>query len=387
VERAIDAFGQRCVGLYNDPTTDVVHDAKEIDAFEQEAAAVAASKGLRYQPDNGVAKDMGARLYAMKARLDMGRRVSAINAVIESMAAGPGRKMLILSTHRLGKFVGAEFYYAIGHETLPADAQADFDNSREIAEIAANANASGVTLYPLFPAGLHEQSADPAAPDITRPVLSNEMLALDELAQRTGGISEFGTLDIAKMLPQVADDASQYYSLAYRVTTHREDAVRKVVVRPKNPALRVRARSEYVAKSDDRRMRDRVRAALGQSLPPADFEISATLGAVRRQAGREIVPLTIRIPGSGLTPAPNGPKYVGAFSVYVASGAEDGLTSEITRKTQNFEIPKEDLERMQASHFTYELELVVNRAASHVGVGVMDEVSKSFGVTQIAIRR
>jgi VWFA-related protein len=388
IEHAIDDFGKRCTGLYNDPTRDVVREAKEAKDFDNAAASAAAAKGFRYAAaENSDAGRIAARLYSMKALLDMRRRVAAIDSAIESMAAAKGRKMLILSSHRLGRFVGAEFYYAIGEAFLPPDARADFDNSAEINRIAENANAAGVTLYPLYPAGLDERSADPEAPDVTRPVLANEMLALDELAERTGGISGWGASDIAKMLPQIADDASQYYSLAYRVSSRHDDAVRKVVVRPKNAAFRVRARSEYVEKSDDRRMRDRVIAALNASTPPADFEISASVGGIRNSSGKEIVPLTITIPTSGLTPVPNESKYVGAFSVYVASGTDDGLTSDITRQTQKFEISQADLARMQTSHFTYDLELVVNRAASHVGVGVIDEVSKSFGVVQLLIRR
>ena len=67
------------------------------------------------------------------------------------------------------------------------------------------------------------------------------------------------------------------------------------------------------------------------------------------------------------------------------TGSEKGEVSDVTRRTQPFEIPAADLERALTGHFTYELDVVVNKGADHVAIGVIDEVSKTFGVKRIAL--
>lgn len=387
VAAILEEFRKTCTGPYHDPTIPAVLSAQAVSGFDTVVEARGTPRG-----GSGAARAVGAswaddtKMYAMGEHLAMKRRIAAINSAIDSMAAGTGRKLLILSPHRLGRYSGAEFYYAVGFDRVPPDAAAEFDNSPELEGIAANANSAGVTIYPFYAPGVDETSADPAAPDIAAEIMANEMIGLEDLARSTGGLTSWGPKNVAMLLPQVAEDASQYYSLAYNVKTRREDAVRKVTVRTKNATLKVRSRTEYVEKSDDTRMRERVIAAAHQATQEPDFHVSAELGRMRRNGRRWVIPVEIAIPGSGLTPVPSESKYVGAFSVYIASATNEGDVGKVTHQTQRFEFPAADVARVKASHFTYEIELVVDDAARHVAVGVLDEVSKSFGVAHVPIK-
>lgn len=393
VSAALDQFGRRCTGVYYDPAVTVQQDANAIKAFESDAAAFGAKAKLapKAVSDESVG-EVEAKLAASQAHLEMKRRVAAINTVIESMAAHEGRKILVLSPHRLGQYAGAEFYYSLGFSVLPPNAKRDFDDSALIRSISRNANAAGVTVYPLFAPGMDEvavqalgANATPA-PDRVN-LLANEMQALSEIAEQTGGIAQWGTVNIAGMLPQVAADATQYYSLAYRTTGGHEDRASNVMVKTKNASLEVRSRREFVEKSEDSHMRDRVVAALSTPPLPTDLAISASTSALKRDGRREIVPLSVTIPVAAIAVVPDGSKFAGAFSVYVVTGADDGAISDITRQTQKFELTEAETTQMKAGHFTYNLDLLVTKASTHLAVGVIDEVSKSYGLVGLPINR
>src|SRR6185295_13582066 len=107
--------------------------------------------------------------------VEMNHRVAAINAVLHGLAGVEGKKTLLLATRRLGEFAGAEYYYMAGvaNGILPPGERDALDNRDQIKGLIANANAAGVTVYPVYPSGLDERSSDPAVPDITPSVLMN----------------------------------------------------------------------------------------------------------------------------------------------------------------------------------------------------------------------
>jgi VWFA-related protein len=390
VEAELDELAKGYVGPVRERIASAAFLARERAAFEAGAAAAAAAKGVqrpRGQDSNVAAADM-ARSYALEARLEMGRRVATINSLINGMAGIEGRKLLLLATHRLGEFTGAEYYYAVGvrDNLIPPQERDELDNKRAVRDLIANANASGVTVYPVYPTGLDHEPADPNMPNVAVPVLANEMAMLTEIAQKTGGLTSYGTTDSAKLLPRIAEDVSDYYSLAYRATTDRKDRARDVVVRTKNRDYKVRTRNQFVEKSDDSRMRDRVMAVLHDVRTPMLFRINTELGEGKKTSRKTWTrPLKVRIPINAMTMIPQDSKHQGAFSVYIVTGGKLGDVSEVTRKTQPFEIAEKDVQRAMASYFTFEFDVLVNEGTRQVAVGVLDEVSKTYGLGVIPI--
>jgi VWFA-related protein len=389
VERELDAIGRECTGPLDDKAAPVNAEMQNLIAFEQAGAAMAAAHGMpRSSTDPATMVTFAARSSALRARVEMNRRVAAINAVLHGLAGVEGKKTLLLATRRLGEFSGAEFYYMAGvaNGILPPGERDALDNRDQIKGLIANANAAGVTVYPVYPSGLDERSADPSVPDVTPSVLMNETAMLEQIAQKTGGLTSYGTADIVKLLPAVADDATDYYSLAYRVTTHHEDSSRDIVVKTKNPSLRVRARREFVEKSDDSLMHDRIVAALYDEWRDSPMKLTATLGEPKGSGrNRRTAPLKVLIPIGALTLLPQHDKHAGAFTVYLISGGKLGEVSDVTRQTQTFEVPAADLQRAMASHFTYQFDLTVRDGTQSVAVGVLDEVSKTYGITSVRV--
>ena len=412
VASALDRFADT-LGAHIDRNAAVARDVREMMRFEQQGSAMAAGKGMKRPETSGetIATNV-ARSEAMRSGLEMRRRISAINAAVNALAGVEGKKAMVVAAHRLGSYSGAEFFFtsaeiirdavqkglldetkvsrfflAMGSSVVvPGEGDA-FDNRKPFRELIANANAAGVSLYPIFPAGLDSTPIDPDTPDVTRALLVNEMGMREEIAKETGGLTTYGTVNFVKMLPEIAGDMANYYSLAYRVPASGTDGARDLVVRVKDSKLQVRARTQFVEKSDESRMKDRVVAALYGMSDESPIAIAATLGESKdaRGLGRESVPLSIQVPISALTLVPQDGIHRGAFSVFVMTGSEKGEVSDITRRTQPFDVPAADLERALTGHFTYELEVVVNKGADHVAIGVLDEVSKTFGVTRLAL--
>ncbi len=303
------------------------------------------------------------------------RKVQAINAVINGMAAAEGKKILLLVTHRLGDIAGREFFIQAGQ---PMPDQRLKNETRELVDsIGRNANAAAVTIYPVYSTGLPNRYNRSGSDYL---VLMNEMLSLKRIAEETGGLEASGTTELAGVVRQLHDDVSDYYSLAYHIDSSRADQERKLEVKTKDPRYSVRARRNVVEKSDQTRMKDRLLMALFRSSTESMFPILAQLGESKTAK----TPLRIRIPIRELTTVPEKDVQAGAFSVFVAAGDTGLRTSDVQQQTQRFEIPAKDLARARTSYFTYEMDVVLARKTDRVVVGVLDEVSKAYAVMNVS---
>lgn len=380
IDEALDSAARHFVGVEIDDdrlARDLVDEAKQ---FEDEAAAMAASKGLTYaRIEDGT--EATKALIRTRAMADMHARVTAISAAVSSMAGVDGKKVLLLVPRTLGELVG------VPNEDVRVDALDKFKwgTERLMKPVLENANASGVTIYPLYAprirSGLPDASSD-AAPDPTRESLRwlNETFSFEKIAEKTGGLFAMSPVEAVKLLPRIEEDVTDYYSLAFRGEGAKGDRVRDIVVKTKNPNLVVRSRRQYVEKSDATRMRDRVAAAL-TLMPAHGFDITAKTGQIVKSRSRETVPVSIRIPIRSLDVIPDGARHAGAFSVFIAAGSSEGALSEIVQKTQPFQL--EDMQKARDGYFTYSLDVVVEKKMDRLAVGVLDEVSKEFALLRV----
>lgn len=394
LDRALDAIQVQNTGATHDEYGQARTAAQDVEDFEleaqdfaQEAGAAEATIAVMQQGADDM-KGMAGRTDALRARADLELKVRTINAVMRSMAGFDGKRVLLLATHRLSKIAGAEFYWANGVvESLDGLDRMELDTSSTIRSLHETANANGVTIYPMFPEGLGSSSAPVTSAGRFQPggssafeyfIQDNEVPVLKELAARTGGKPAWGSNETVDLLNSVRDDFETYYSLAYRTTPRSKDKARAVEVRLKDPRLRVRSRRAVIEKSDVTRMEDHVLASLFRTDAGATLPFSVKVGTPRGKKLR--IPVTIRVPISALTILPNGPNQSGGFSVYVAWGAKIGGISEATHERQLFHIPNHDVARAKKSFFTYDFEIAADRRTERISVGVVDEVSREYGV-------
>ena len=407
LEAVLDDLAEESVGVRLDPYSEARRRSIELALLAQSIADVAGARGAPALAGGsaGAASQFDARGNAWMAMLEQRAKIRGINALMNGISGSGGKKALLLATRRLGDFAGAEYFFATGSGEVPFDRRTELDMRSELNSMTETANANGVTIYPLYFEGLgNEQGADasisPAGIQGTSPtgilpanfdylVLNNETGALSTLAERTGGLMAWGSKNIVNLIPHVQDDFDSYYSLGYRTQTRREDRARKIVVKAKNPAYTVRARRQFVEKSDTTKMKERLIASLFRETGEWPiFDIKAELGAPKQvKKDRRSFPLTITIPVESLTTLEQNGQQAGAFSVFVVPGKVLGAIGEVTQKTQSYTIKPEDLEKTKLGVFTYELEVLVDPATQKLAIAVYDEVSRDYGLVQLEVPR
>lgn len=301
-------------------------------------------------------------------------KTDELKALMRSMSDVDGRKIVILATNDFGVYPTAS---SVHTSSTPNVSRGHLETEKYRDALARTANQHGITIYPVYPVGLEWTPNASAEENRDFDVLVNQTRALDELAKETGGLMASGTSDIVSLLPSVIEDLNRYYSIAYRTPDTGTTRARDISVRARNRNYIVRARREYVEKTDVTRMQDRVVANLYRSDHKGTIPVHVDLGKVDK-AGRNrwSVPVQVTIPVAALSVDPEGK---GSFSVFVATGGVIGIMSDVDQRTKSYTTA----EFTGREHITYELTLTFNGATNMVSVGVMDNGSKDFGLKTI----
>lgn len=393
LEEALEKVEAESTGPADDLTAALRRQAALEEALQADVLAAG------YTVDAGASEEFAARAEAVFEMFRVRQKTETLKSFMKSMAGIEGKKIMILAMHRFGVYAGAEFFDG----AVPMRYQGELDTRAYREQLTKLANANGITLYPVHPEGMTwtprtdamevranvfaiNSDADLARSARDNNILMNETGALTELAGRTGGLMHYGSRNIVDLLPQIADDLESYYSLAYRATGSGKDDVRRVSVKAKNPAYEVRARRQFVDKTDAERMGDRVIANLFQPQETTKIPLDIELGTITKKGAHHwLVPLKVRVPISELTTidGPDGPS--GQFSVFLATGGVLGVIAGVNQHKQPFSIAPTELERARRSYFTYETTLEVDDMTRHISVGVLDELSREFALERITI--
>jgi VWFA-related protein len=226
------------------------------------------------------------------------------------------------------------------------------DTGPEFTALANTANAYGITIHGLHPAGARTKTVGPETDPILFPRRTDptamarqysrtfdEAGGLNLLAVTTGGVSGAGRQS-GELLKRAAEELDIYYSLGYSLSPGQEDKARRVKVVTKNGKYRVRSRDSVVRLSEAARLRDRIATNLyfPRSTDPQSPAFTARVVRVEPEGRllRAAVELSIRSGDLFLLPNGNGPKKKGSFSVFVAGGRELGDASDVTELRQDF---------------------------------------------------
>jgi VWFA-related protein len=169
------------------------------------------------------------------------RQISAsLRALTESLAAMPGRKVVILVTEALGgtkpdETIGLNAYAVTDYRGgAMTPAENDFH-----AAIAA-ATRGNVTIYPIDPRGL-----DPDGGGLHSMEIRADLAALADV---TGGFSLANSNSFETAFARIVRENSSHYTIGFASEyTRRDGRFVTVDVRVRRPGLEVRARNGYVA--------------------------------------------------------------------------------------------------------------------------------------------
>jgi VWFA-related protein len=332
-------------------------------------------------------------LAAQQALFEMKAKTAALKGLSATLGGMEGRKILVFVSHRFSRYAGMEFL--LPKRATAEDAAAllikEFDTKPLLDEVARAANANGVTLYSLFPAGMDEplvSAADHLAdnPGVRgdplggreRFALQNEMEALSFVADKTGGVAAVGGGNVAKFVDRVSSDLDSWYSLGYLSPGNVGNSV-PVKVRVKGRKLNVRVRGSQIEKTPEEQMRDRVLAHLFRPDERARIPITVAAKVSPSAKDRFRIALEIQIPIASLVLLPTAKGESGTISVFVASVSPKGDFSEVNRQRRLFDIPAADLETAKTGHYTYTLDVETAAPEARVCVGVWDEIGNEAG--------
>ena len=348
---------------------------------------------------------------ARRAMVDIRRKANAMSSLINTLAGAPGKRVLLTATRRFSQYAGAEFFI---DEMTPSQRD-EFDTFKLRKEVWDSANAAGVTIYPIFPEGADQvvfaNVEEPARRDaimipnrglvrrdndrwqedakkLARSGLTamNETAAIDEVARQTGGVAGWGRTDIVRLMEAIRNDVTSYYSIGFRAG-EASGKPRRITITTRNPSYRVRARREYVPKSDSMRMKERVRTGLYAGVEKSTLPFEVTVGKISRVRRRYHIPLQIRVPVKALTAIPAGNSHGGSFSIYAVAGGMLGVMSDVTEKSQPFSIKASDVEKAEKAVVAYDLEVISDARADRISVGVLDDTSREWGVVAVRLAK
>ncbi len=336
-----------------------------------------------------------ARTYASSVHHDLRQSVASINGLVTTLAGVEGKKVLVLTSEGFPIQPGREMFQYIDEIARSKNWSfsssllegMSFNSTSLIESVARTANANGVTIYTIHAGGLqggNEMSAENARmtpANVSQAALTNTTESMRLIADMTGGTSTTQTNNFASAFQRIKSDLESYYSLGYRAGTERVDRQRYLQAKTTNKQYIARSRQTFVEKSTFAEMSDRVIANLLYRTRTNDMKILMKMGTPRpADDGLFNIPVEIHIPMESLTLLAQGEtENIGGFDIYVAVANKDNDLSDVSRKSHQLRVTRDEMKTIAGKYYTYTLELLMERGLNRVSVGLVDQVSNSSG--------
>ena len=315
-----------------------------------------------------------------------------LRALISRLAGVSGKKILFVISDDLPIEADAsrEFNDVRAESMTSAfDSRGD-DSLGMLDAIGRDANAAGVTIYSMQPIGLVTgtsagDSGVGGSEIFATPRLRGTQSAtssLIRLAELTGGSFVTKTNDLAPGLKRIANELSNYYSVAYRSAENQLDQARKVEVRVKGQKLRVRTRQSIVSRAPDTQFAQQLVSNFLFPVSTNDLGISLRANTNSRLGRRRYsVPIDVAIPYANLAFVSENDRYFADISVFIASSDDRGNVSEVRRYDHQIKVRKGDFAGVARKSYIYgiDLDLESRRAKNRITIGVLDQLSKVGG--------
>lgn len=346
--------------------------------------------------------DSSKRFAAERELALMRRKTAAMTRVLSALAQPAGRSIFVYVSEAFPLVAGkraATPRRAVADMSNLGDAmlRATYTTQAMLEAVIKAANANGVSLYALKPDRPWTSPVGSAVDDaqvVNNPaggteaqadniVLQNEIASLSLVAEETGGTFGVGPQAAEEIVERIVRDVGSYYTLAYRAQSDGSDRTRRIEVRAKNPAHRVRSRSAIVEKSDRTRTRDLLVARLFENGPEGDLPFAVTTGTpVAAGKDRVRIPIELSIPAEGLRFEAEGTELAAKFTVLTVTGASLHTTGEISEQSKRITAPAGSTPQ-GAIRFTFPLLHDMKRTT--VAIAVFDENSGLAGTRSIVL--
>jgi VWFA-related protein len=359
----------------------------------------------RIEDSQTVAEAEGyARNYAQSTYNDLQFSVDALKKFLDALAGMPGRKAIVYVSDGLQMIAGQDVFYAVqnkyAEQSTSLTQTLEFDISRRLTEVAAQANANRVTFYTIDAAGLRayesvsaeNQGPGPSSPGMSQMIdsvrISNLQSTLQMLAEKTGGRAIINTNVVMPQLQRIARDFNTYYSLGYTPPHYGDGRYYRIEVKVKDrKGLAVRHREGYRDKSTDARMSDGTLAALNFPFEENPLGVAVEFGQPKpRDDGYFLVPVIVRIPIGKLVLVPREQSEDAKVRLFIAAIDSRGSTSEVQQAPVPISIPKAEVAMAQGKQYVYTVTLLMRGGEQRVAVGVRDDVAAQASFVSRGVR-
>lgn len=316
-------------------------------------------------------------------------KAQALMGLITTMSGMEGRKTLVIASRSFSRRPGAEF------------SGSRIDTTPILDEIAARANAAGVTIHSLYAAAWQSEMPNVSDSRFVNPRIAgssttnrednkrlNELASLDTISSRTGGVLVGTTMESSLFADQVASDLVHWYSIGYPLPAG-SPATSEVSVRVNRPGVTVRTRRDVVDRSPEQRIEDRVLANLFRMDPNARLPIAVSSGEPKKEKKKVwVTTVLVRVPVRHvvLLPGPDG--HRGAVSVFWVVAGPEGDFGEVRRERHEVALTADAAGPGSTTILSWEARIEASDPAARISIGVWDETGgeAGFRVIRPAIR-
>lgn len=321
--------------------------------------------------------------------------LGAIKFVVDGMTQLPGRKSIIL--------VSDGFSLSTIDSDGFGDSSTNLDSFRALVDAA---NRASVVINTLHARGL--QTTGITAADDLGSRTSQEISEIEAerrgndfdsqdglitLAAETGGIAILRQNDLLKGMGKILETQG-YYLLAYEPDEESFDPAKlkfnRIEIKTKRDGVIARYRSGFLGLTDQQAAKrfsdisegDRLAYALFS--PFGENEIELSLNALFRanpKSGAESLSTFLHVPVKDLKLIEKADKnFVAVFELLVMNFGDNGVPSDVMKKTVNFEVPKRDIEKARKQGIVYYFSLPVKKPGPYqMRVAVRDKSTNLIG--------
>jgi VWFA-related protein len=353
--------------------------------------------------------------------------IQQLGQTIDSISAADGKKVVVFIGGELADNPGAEILQRLDAMFEPhlrgkmqvANRDPGRSLSVDLKDLAARANAAGVTMYLIDASDKRGNSSSAGSLAQSQPEMmtaNDTSFAMTHVAALTGGISVPGGKQFQTALDTIERDLSSYYSLGYRSDSRGSG---RIEVRVKNkPALRVRTRQTFTAapaqlaaapapapaapaaaavpeapaaagsvpQLTDDVVRTRLLASVHDDDVRGDFPVTVTASAPQPQGNnRAQTDLTITFP-TDMTLIEEDGSLKGRVAVYLVTSNAEGRTSAVSTEVKELKFPLGTRTQVRAQKtFTFTVPLLIGKGPVNVSVAVADQLAGTSGFAKTRI--
>jgi VWFA-related protein len=326
--------------------------------------------------------------------------LAALGQVTAALSGLEGKNVLIFAGAHMPEHPGRETYLWLYNSFSPnipslsppseiLSGRVGSMQQYSIEEAAKQASANNVALYIIDAADTRDaiSAESNSAVDKMEQFASftNTAAAYQTLARISGGLALTNSDNFDSAFQSLANDLNSYYSLGFKPSDGASTALRKIVVKMKNPEYRFRARETYIpnVKPAQDEMSARVIANLYTTDARNAWEVSVKPGAPQKEGADYRVPFEVTMAPT-ISLAADGDNLVGNFTVFVVVGNGD-KTSTVIRNAHAVKVPVDAEDDFREKKITYKATITMNPGDNILSVAVVDQASKMAGFARAKV--